>query len=302
MSAIAATALLPSAAKASTCPTRSAAKPSRSRRSPAIIPTAAGWSRSRSASPERIAPFCPHFGVCGGCAIQHWETERYRAWKRDIVVTTLAQAGIACEVAPLVDAHGAGRRRITLHARMGTHEVLKVGFAAVRFARHRPDRPLPDPRSASRRRDRGRLGRRRALDHDGQAARHPGHGHRKRARCRCPRLRAGVDQADRKTLRSRQATPAGAADAPWRTGVDANAAGDHHRHRAGRVAAGIVPAGDGRRRGNAGGAGRRSLQARQAHRRPVLRRRPVRAAAGREIEGRRVRQRRRLDRSAASRR
>ena len=52
------------------------------------------------ASPERIAPFCPHFGVCGGCAIQHWDAERYRAWKRDIVVTTLAQAGIDCEVAP----------------------------------------------------------------------------------------------------------------------------------------------------------------------------------------------------------
>ncbi|SDI05060.1 MULTISPECIES: class I SAM-dependent RNA methyltransferase [Bradyrhizobium] len=82
-------------------------------------------------SPERVAPFCPHFGICGGCAIQHWETAPYRAWKRDIVVTTLAQAGIACEVAPLIDAHGAGRRRITLHARMGTHEVLKVGFAAV---------------------------------------------------------------------------------------------------------------------------------------------------------------------------
>jgi 23S rRNA (uracil1939-C5)-methyltransferase len=82
-------------------------------------------------SPERVAPFCPHFGVCGGCAIQHWETEPYRAWKRDLVVTTLAQAGIACEVAPLLDAHGAGRRRITLHARIGTHDVLKVGFAAV---------------------------------------------------------------------------------------------------------------------------------------------------------------------------
>ena len=59
------------------------------------------------ASAERIAPFCPHFGVCGGCAIQHWDAERYRAWKREIVVTTLAQAGIDCEVAPLVDAHGA---------------------------------------------------------------------------------------------------------------------------------------------------------------------------------------------------
>ena len=84
-----------------------------------------------AASPERIAPFCTHFGVCGGCAIQHWESERYRAWKRDIVVTTLEQAGIDCEVAPLVDAHGLGRRRITLHARMGTHDVLKVGFAAA---------------------------------------------------------------------------------------------------------------------------------------------------------------------------
>jgi 23S rRNA (uracil1939-C5)-methyltransferase len=83
------------------------------------------------ASAERVAPFCPHFGVCGGCAIQHWDAERYRAWKREIVVTTLAQAGIDCEVAPLVDAHGRGRRRITLHGRMGTHEVLKVGFAAA---------------------------------------------------------------------------------------------------------------------------------------------------------------------------
>jgi 23S rRNA (uracil1939-C5)-methyltransferase len=83
------------------------------------------------ASPERIAPFCPHFGVCGGCAIQHWDEERYRAWKRDLVVETLAQTKIACEVFPLIDAHGAGRRRITLHARLGTHEVLKVGFAAA---------------------------------------------------------------------------------------------------------------------------------------------------------------------------
>jgi len=84
-----------------------------------------------AASPERIAPFCPHFGVCGGCAIQHWQIDRYRAWKRDIVVETLRQAKLDCEVAPLVDAHGAGRRRITVHARLGTHDVLKVGFAAA---------------------------------------------------------------------------------------------------------------------------------------------------------------------------
>jgi len=83
------------------------------------------------ASPQRVTPFCQHFAVCGGCAIQHWEAERYRAWKRDIVVETLAQAKLDCEVAPLIDAHGLGRRRITLHARIGTHDVLKVGFAAA---------------------------------------------------------------------------------------------------------------------------------------------------------------------------
>jgi 23S rRNA (uracil1939-C5)-methyltransferase len=82
-------------------------------------------------SPERIAPFCPHFGVCGGCAIQQWQGEAYRTWKRNIVVETLAQARLDCEVAPLVDAHGSGRRRMTLHARISGREVIKVGFAAA---------------------------------------------------------------------------------------------------------------------------------------------------------------------------
>jgi 23S rRNA (uracil1939-C5)-methyltransferase len=83
------------------------------------------------ASAERIAPFCPHFGVCGGCAIQHWQSERYLAWKRELVVETLAHANIVCDVASPVDAHGVGRRRIVVHARSGSHAVLKVGFSAA---------------------------------------------------------------------------------------------------------------------------------------------------------------------------
>jgi 23S rRNA (uracil1939-C5)-methyltransferase len=84
-----------------------------------------------TASPERIAPFCPHFGICGGCAIQHWQPDRYRAWKRNLVIETLRQAKLDCDVSELIDAHGLGRRRMTLHGRMGTHDVLKVGFAAA---------------------------------------------------------------------------------------------------------------------------------------------------------------------------
>jgi 23S rRNA (uracil1939-C5)-methyltransferase len=83
------------------------------------------------ASPQRVAPFCPHFGVCGGCAIQHWDSKYYQAWKRNVVVEMLEHAKLACEVHPLIDAHGLGRRRITLHARIGSHQVLKVGFTAA---------------------------------------------------------------------------------------------------------------------------------------------------------------------------
>jgi 23S rRNA (uracil1939-C5)-methyltransferase len=94
-------------------------------------PDRRGLLRIESANPERIAPFCPHFAICGGCAIQHWQAEPYRAWKRNVVVETLAQARLDCAVAPLIDAHGLGRRRMTLHARLGTHGVLKVGFTAA---------------------------------------------------------------------------------------------------------------------------------------------------------------------------
>jgi 23S rRNA (uracil1939-C5)-methyltransferase len=88
-------------------------------------------SRIEHPSAARIAPLCKYFGACGGCAIQHWQPEAYRAWKRGIVVDTLAHAGIECQVDELVDAHGAGRRRITVHARRGADGELRVGFAAA---------------------------------------------------------------------------------------------------------------------------------------------------------------------------
>jgi 23S rRNA (uracil1939-C5)-methyltransferase len=83
-------------------------------------------------SPERVAPTCEHFGTCGGCALQHWALPAYQNWKRDLVLDALRHAGLDAPVGPLIDAHGEGRRRIILHARRGTHDVLEVGFSAPR--------------------------------------------------------------------------------------------------------------------------------------------------------------------------
>ena len=83
-------------------------------------------------SHERSTPVCKHFGVCGGCSLQHWSLSEYHLWKRSLIVRALAQADIVAPVDDLIDAHGAGRRRAVLHARRGNGDVLEVGFTAPR--------------------------------------------------------------------------------------------------------------------------------------------------------------------------
>ena len=83
-------------------------------------------------SPERTEPICPWFGRCGGCVAQHMSAALYRAWKRGLVVEALAREGVSAEVRELVDAHGAGRRRATFHARFPHGEPDEVGFMRAR--------------------------------------------------------------------------------------------------------------------------------------------------------------------------
>ena len=45
-------------------------------------------------SPERQDPACQHFEDCGGCALQHWQDEPYRAGKRELVVSALKGRGL----------------------------------------------------------------------------------------------------------------------------------------------------------------------------------------------------------------
>ncbi|TPI38604.1 class I SAM-dependent RNA methyltransferase [Mesorhizobium sp. B3-1-9] len=79
------------------------------------------------ASPFRIDPACRHFTECGGCALQHFEAEAYRQWKREKVVQALKAKGIACEIAALVPCAPHTRRRVTFSARR-TDAGMLLGF------------------------------------------------------------------------------------------------------------------------------------------------------------------------------
>ncbi len=86
------------------------------------------------AAPDRVDPGCRHFGKCGGCLLQHWSPQSYAQWKRQLVVDALSRKGLAdINVAALVDAHGTGRRRVTLTVAGG-----KAGFSAHRSHDHVP--------------------------------------------------------------------------------------------------------------------------------------------------------------------
>ncbi len=81
-------------------------------------------------SPDRAVPQCPHFGTCGGCALQHASDGFVAGWKRDIVVAALAARGIRdVEVRPTLTSPPGSRRRITVAARRSRRGMV-IGFHA----------------------------------------------------------------------------------------------------------------------------------------------------------------------------
>lgn len=93
------------------------------------VEQSAGNFRIIGTSPDRIEPFCPVFGACGGCKFQHLAQAPYAAWKREQLIDALSGQGIDIDVGTLVDAHGAGRRRASFHVRR-VNEVWQAGFMA----------------------------------------------------------------------------------------------------------------------------------------------------------------------------
>ena len=68
------------------------------------------------AAPERVAPACPHFGVCGGCHYQHTDYKSQLAIKQAILRETLERGGVAvpAEIAVLSGEPWRYRNRIRL--------------------------------------------------------------------------------------------------------------------------------------------------------------------------------------------
>lgn len=83
-------------------------------------------------SPDRVAPKCPHFDVCGGCALQHLDARRQIEFKQKQLLDALERIGgvVPDEVAaPLTGPVWAYRRR----ARLGVRWVPKKNRVLVGF-------------------------------------------------------------------------------------------------------------------------------------------------------------------------
>lgn len=84
------------------------------------------------ASPHRIAPFCPHFDVCGGCQTQHADSQYLLQEKQKAIghllqkQTKLAKETLPWQAPLLGDERGYRRKlRLAVDAR---HQQPKIGF------------------------------------------------------------------------------------------------------------------------------------------------------------------------------
>jgi 23S rRNA (uracil1939-C5)-methyltransferase len=108
----------------------------------------AGWAAALEEvvqpSRDRVEPPCPHFGSCGGCALQHWREDVYLAWKSDLLRGALLRAGFADPpMKPIARTNPGARRRMDLAVRrtggrvlVGLHrlhgaEVIDIGTCFV---------------------------------------------------------------------------------------------------------------------------------------------------------------------------
>lgn len=85
--------------------------------------------------PDRVAPLCPHYAVCGGCTLQHMARPAQERWKEALVRDALARHGISPrrwdETALIAEGT---RRRATFSALLQKDRVV-LGYRARRSHR-----------------------------------------------------------------------------------------------------------------------------------------------------------------------
>jgi len=95
-----------------------------------------GWAGEAEtileASPARIEPPCPHFGVCGGCTLQHWRNAEYIECKTELLEAALRRAGYAeVTLRPSARTPPEARRRMDLALRRDRSGIV-VGLHRLR--------------------------------------------------------------------------------------------------------------------------------------------------------------------------
>jgi 23S rRNA (uracil1939-C5)-methyltransferase len=88
--------------------------------------------RVQNASSSRVAPRCPHFGVCGGCTLQHADMAMQVAAKQRVLEEALARIGrvrAGVLLPPVVGPDWGYRYR----ARLSVRNVVKKGGVLVGF-------------------------------------------------------------------------------------------------------------------------------------------------------------------------
>ena len=86
------------------------------------------------AAPERIAPRCPLYGLCGGCQLQHLPYEHQLAWKTSLVRDLVAAHALPIDVSPTIGSPRAFgyRSKITPHHdHPRPDRPLTIGFLKV---------------------------------------------------------------------------------------------------------------------------------------------------------------------------
>lgn len=86
----------------------------------------AALARVVTPSLARVTPPCPHFGVCGGCVLQHVESSTYSDFKKHTILQALERTGVvpAAVEDPLLSAPGTRRRATFAAVKMGKRVVL----------------------------------------------------------------------------------------------------------------------------------------------------------------------------------